>query len=200
VSGVRSARTGSVSAAGEARRRGPPAAVAGLRRRAPALGGLLLAAALALTGCRIERTENPTGRETGRTALALQIRRVLDASAAGWNAGDLGAFMDAYLESPTTTYWGRQGLVRGYVAIRHHYAPRFAPGAERDSLRFDQIEARRLGAEYALATSRWVLFRGDSVTATGPFSLVLERVAGAWKIIHDHSSTFAPPAAGSTSS
>jgi len=155
----------------------------------------LLLIASTFAGCRIEHTGNPTGRETSNTALAVEVTHVLAASAAGWNRGDLGTFMDAYLDSPTTTYWGSQGLLRGYAEIRRHYAPRFAPGARRDSLRFDDIEARRLGTDYALATSRWVLFRGDSVTATGPFTLVLRRVEGAWRIVHDHSSTFPRPAA-----
>lgn len=154
----------------------------------------------AAAGCRIEQTANPTGREISNTALAVEVTHVLAASAAGWNRGDLGAFMSAYLDSPTTTYWGSQGLLRGYAEIRHHYAPRFLPGATRDSLRFADIEARRLGTDYALATSRWVLFRGDSVTATGPFTLVLRRIEGEWRIIHDHSSTFPRPAAADSTS
>jgi beta-aspartyl-peptidase (threonine type) len=168
------------------------------RSRPRTVSAALLLIAAILAGCRIEHTGNPTGREISNTALAVEVTHVLAASATGWNRGDLGTFMDAYLDSPTTTYWGSQGLLRGYAEIRHHYAPRFAPGAERDSLRFDDIEARRLGTDYALATSRWVLFRGDSVTATGPFTLVLRRVAGKWRIIHDHSSTFPRPTAGDT--
>ncbi len=169
---------------------------AALGRRSPALAlsAALLVAAAAASGCRIEHTANPTGREISNTALAVEVTHVLAASAEGWNRGDLGTFMDAYLDSPTTTYWGSRGLLRGYAEIRRHYAPRFMPGATRDSLRFDDIEARRLGTDYALATSRWVLFRGDSVTATGPFTLVLRRVEGEWRIIHDHSSTFPRPA------
>ena len=170
------------------------------RARPPTVPAVLLLIAAILAGCRIEHTGNPTGREISNTALAVEVTHVLAASAAGWNGGDLGTFMDAYLDSPTTTYWGSQGLLRGYAEIRRHYAPRFAPGAERDSLRFDDIEARRLGTDYALATSRWVLFRGDSVTATGPFTLVLRRVEGEWKIIHDHSSTFPRPTAADSPS
>ncbi len=168
---------------------------AGRRPRSlPWLAALLLLW-LAPSGCRIERTETPTGKETGQTDLALAVAHTLEESAAGWNRGDLDAFMSAYMDSPTTTYWGSRGLVRGYEEIRRHYAPRFVAGAARDSLRFDGIEARRLGADYALATSRWVLFHDDSVTASGPFTLVLRRVEGDWRIIHDHSSTFTPPGA-----
>jgi ketosteroid isomerase-like protein len=59
----------------------------------------------------------------------------------------------------------------------------------RDSLRFENVHARPLGPDYAMATARFVLFRGDSTTASGPFTLVLHRMDGRWKIIHDHTSS-----------
>jgi ketosteroid isomerase-like protein len=62
----------------------------------------------------------------------------------------------------------------------------FAPGANRDSLRFESLRVRPLGANHALATARYVLRRGDSVTSSGPFTLILVRTAAGWKIIHDH--------------
>ncbi|HKK07331.1 MAG TPA: AtzH-like domain-containing protein [Gemmatimonadota bacterium] len=169
--------------------RGAARRAAGLAWRLVLLAGLSPAA----QACQVEHTDEPTGREISSTDLNRQVTRVLAESAAGWNRGDLGTFMAAYLDSPTTTYWGARDLLQGYEAIRRHYAPRFAPGAERDSLRFEDVRARRLGADYALATARWTLARGDSVTASGPFSLVLRRMEGDWKIIHDHSSSFRPP-------
>lgn len=163
-------------------------------RAARRAAGLLLAATvLAVAGCRIEHTDEPTGREMSSTGLVRQVTLVLSESAAGWNRGDLGTFMAAYLDSPTTTYWGATGLVQGYEAIRRHYAPRFRPGAVRDSLSFEDVRARRLGSDYALATARWVLFRGDTVASSGPFTLILRRMEGDWRIIHDHSSSFRPP-------
>ena len=162
-------------------------------RAARRAGGSLLAVILlALAGCRVEHTDEPTGREMSSTDLVRQVSLVLTESAAGWNRGDLGTFMAAYLDSPTTTYWGATGLVQGYEAIRRHYAPRFRPGAERDSLRFEDVRARRLGSDYALATARWILFHGDTVASSGPFTLVLRRMEGDWRIIHDHSSSFRP--------
>jgi len=40
--------------------------------------------------------------------------------------------------------------------------------------------------DHILATARYVLHRGDSVTGSGPFTLILERREDTWKIIHDH--------------
>ena len=79
-----------------------------------------------------------------------------------------------------------RGPVYGFDAIRARYAPRFEPGGVRDSLTFTDLVVRPLDADYAIATARYVLVRGDSVTATGPFTGVMRREREGWRMIHDH--------------
>jgi uncharacterized protein (TIGR02246 family) len=126
--------------------------------------------------------------------IQTQVETMLRESAAAWNRGDLEAFLDDYSRAATTTYIGGGGIVVGWEGIRDRYAPLFATDAERDSLRFESLRARHLGALYVLVTARWVLYRGDTVTASGPFTLIVRRVSGGWKIIHDHSSSDPAPA------
>ena len=109
-------------------------------------------------------------------------------SAAAWNRGDLATFVGDYAAESTTTFISQGHAQHGFDWIRRNYEPGFAPGAIRDSLRFEEVEARALGPNYILATARYVLFRGDSVTSSGPFTLVLRRAGATWKIIHDHTS------------
>lgn len=116
------------------------------------------------------------------------INAMLAASAQAWNRGDLDAFISDYAADPVTSFVAGGRVHSGIAWIREHYAPRFAPGAQRDSLRFEALAVRPLGTDFALATARFVLFRGDSVTASGPFTLLLERRERMWKIIHDHTS------------
>jgi ketosteroid isomerase-like protein len=78
---------------------------------------------------------------------------------------------------------------RGFDWIRENYAPRFTGQARRDSLHFEEIETRALGPSFALVTARYTLEREGKVTASGPFTLVMERRAQGWKILHDHSSS-----------
>lgn len=113
---------------------------------------------------------------------------MLERAARAWNRGDLDAFMSDYLESERTTYVGRRGIVRGRAAIRSVYAPRFAPGAQRDSLSFEGLLVDPLAPGVVYALAYYVLARGDSVTARGPTSLIMQRVSGRWQIVHDHSS------------
>ncbi len=120
--------------------------------------------------------------------LQAAVDSLLRTSAAAWNGGDLDGFLLWYQRGAETTFIGSAGLLHGWEAIRQRYAPTFEPGAVRDSLRFEGLETRVLGGAYGLATARYVLFRGDSTTSTGAFTLVLEETPQGWRIIHDHSS------------
>jgi uncharacterized protein (TIGR02246 family) len=139
----------------------------------------LIALVASATGCG--ETAPPSAR-----ALTPVIRALLDTSAVAWNAGDLDGFMVTYAHDSATTFMTQRGPIYGYDAIRARYAPRFEPGAVRDSLTFADLVVQPLDADYAIATARYVLMRGDSVTATGPFTVVLRRQREGWRMIHDH--------------
>jgi uncharacterized protein (TIGR02246 family) len=136
------------------------------------------------TGGRPESEQPATN-----AALAGQITSQLDRAAADWNRGDLEAFLADYAPESTTTFVDGRRARHGFDFIRQNYAPRFAPGARRDSLHFEEIEARSLAADLALVTARFVLMRDRTVTASGPFTLVMEHRPVGWRILHDHSSS-----------
>ena len=156
-----------------------------LRRLLPALS-LLVALSLG-AGCRFEIEDE------GDSNVQVAVEKMLMESAGAWNRGELAGFMDDYLESENTTYIGGGGLLTGYESIHARYAPLFEPGAARDSLRFEDVRTRRLAAVEAIATARWILYQGETVTGSGPFTLVLRHTSGGWKIIHDHSSSDPSP-------
>jgi uncharacterized protein (TIGR02246 family) len=122
------------------------------------------------------------------TTFDKTVETLLRRSAEAWNGGRLDAFMMWYAKGAETTFIGASGLVHGREEISARYASSFEPEAERDSLRFTEIESRLLAPGLGLATARYVLHAEDSVTATGLFTLVLEETAEGWRIVHDHSS------------
>jgi uncharacterized protein (TIGR02246 family) len=126
--------------------------------------------------------------EAPLTHPAPEIQALLEESARGWNAGDLDGFLITYARDSATTFLTVNGLTRGFDAIRSRYAARFEPGAARDSLTFAEVEVRALTPDWALVTARYVLERGDSVTATGPFTVIMQRQAEGWRMVHDHTS------------
>jgi uncharacterized protein (TIGR02246 family) len=121
--------------------------------------------------------------------LARVFTAQLDRGASDWNRGDLDGFMADYARDSLTGFVSAGRVQRGYEWIREHYAPRFRDGATRDSLRFEAVEARALGTDYALVNARYVLYRGGATTSSGPFTLVMQRQADGWKILHDHTSS-----------
>lgn len=140
--------------------------------------------AVAPAACTVARGAPPPAGCAPRAEIAA----MLDRSARAWNRGDLDAFVDDYLDSDRTTFIGRRGVLHGRAAIRAVYAPRFAPGGVRDSLSFEQLEVDSLAPGVAHVLAYYVLSRGDSTVARGPTSLVMLRVDGRWRIVHDHSS------------
>lgn len=148
----------------------------------------LMLVALATAACA--HTASMSGGVSAADAATIrgQIAATLAHGARAWNAGDLEEFVSDYDPGPGTSYIGGRGLVHGVAAIRAAYAPRFAAGAQRDSLHFENLEVDVLAPDVVNAIATYVLMRGDSVTARGPTSLVMRRTDGRWRIIHDHSS------------
>ena len=146
--------------------------------------------AFALVSCRSAgQLPAAAERATDDRELTRQIVAQLDRAAGDWNRGDLDAFVSDYAPESTTTFVDGRRARHGFDFIRNNYAPRFAPGARRDSLHFEEVEVRRLSPTLSLVTARYILQRGGTVSASGPFTLVMERRAEGWRILHDHSSS-----------
>jgi len=165
-----------------------PSAAATTARGCPAPRSAAAAGSERIVGTHIGRAEPRDDAVRDPRAALQQICAMMARSADAWNRGDLDAFVADYLDGDRTTYIGSRGIVRGRAAVRETYAPRFAAGAVRDSLSFERVEVDLLAPDLANTIAWYVLARGDSVTARGPTSLVMRRVGGRWKIVHDHSS------------
>ena len=122
----------------------------------------------------------------GAADLVTVLGAALQASADGWNRGDLDAFIAAY--APQATFVGQDGPL-DVAAMREHFRQKyFAAGAPAQKLRFEHLAARSLGEAHALLTARWVLSGGGQPEHSGWTSLLWERTAAGWRIVHDHSS------------
>lgn len=167
-------------------------------------GAVLALAAAVAAACQVnvvrrqaapQAAADPAAAGVARAEIAAMMAR----SAEAWNRGDLDAFVEDYVpgEPPdpgAATYIGSRGITRGRAAIRGAYAPRFAPGVRRGTLRFENLEVDLLAPSVANVIAFYVLSErtaagADSTAARGPTSLVMRRGAdGRWRIAHDHSS------------
>src|SRR5271165_500673 len=85
------------------------------------LAAVVLAALVVGAGCNSTRSVTPPA-VFDPADLVAELKK----SAAGWNAGDLDAFMSIYAEDATFAQPDR--FIRGKAAIRALYAQAFAPG------------------------------------------------------------------------
>ena len=123
------------------------------------------------------------------------IRAAISEQAAAWNHGDIPAFMQAYENSPETTFIGAT-LRKGYQPILERYQKSYTNPAQMGTLTFNDLEVRLLPAscgqtEFAIVTGRFHLERaekGEAKKDDGIFSLVWRKGAHGWKIVLDHTS------------
>jgi beta-aspartyl-peptidase (threonine type) len=120
---------------------------------------------------------------------AAAARAVLDAQVAAWNRGDLEAFMAGYWRSPELVFCSGDTVTKGWDETLARYRARYhAEGREMGRLRFDGIEVIPLGEDAAVARGAWRLRMSDGKEPHGLFTLLLRRLDGAWRIVHDHTS------------
>lgn len=116
-----------------------------------------------------------------------EIRTMLDDQVRCWNAGDFDGFMNGYWRSDSLTFSSGGKTTRGWESTRTRYYERYPDRAAMGRLSFDELEIHPLDRSAALTLGHWHLEReGDNVG--GNFSLVLQRFAEGWLIIHDHTS------------
>jgi ketosteroid isomerase-like protein len=122
-----------------------------------------------------------------------EIPKVLAAQQDAWNRGDLGAFMASYWNSDNLTFCSGAEMTRGWQATFDRYKRRYqGEGKEMGTLSFSEIEVLTADDDGAAARGKFHLEFRDGKTSSGRFTLVLRRIDGVWKIIHDHTSADAP--------
>jgi uncharacterized protein (TIGR02246 family) len=121
-----------------------------------------------------------------------ELEQLLTTQAECWNRGDIEGFMETYWKSDDLTFSGGGKCTRGWQATLDRYKKNY-PKDEMGHLTFDGLEITMLGDEAALILGNWQLTNPqkdkEAEEKGGNFSLVLKKIEGAWKIIHDHSST-----------
>jgi uncharacterized protein (TIGR02246 family) len=117
------------------------------------------------------------------------VRALLDAQVAAWNRGDLEGFMAGYWRSPELVFCSGATVSKGWDATLERYRKRYqAEGREMGTLRFESLELEPLGPDAAFARGEYWLRMSDGQQPHGRFTLVLRRLSGSWRIVHDHTS------------
>jgi len=113
------------------------------------------------------------------------IKAELDSTAAGWNRNDLARYMAAYDTSMRSmTRNGPVGLAATETAIKGAF---WKDGKANQQLRYENVEVRKLGADFAICTGHFILSGNGLKDIGGWFSTVWMRTPSGWRMILDHS-------------
>jgi uncharacterized protein (TIGR02246 family) len=145
---------------------------------------LLVVLALMVSGCAARAAHVRSFAPDDRAAIAS----LLAAQVAAWNRGDLARYMDAYARSPALVFTSGGNVRRGWQEAYDHYRARYATDpAAMGRLVFAIASIDAVGADAAVVLGRWDL-TATAHPGRGVFTLVLERRAEGWRIVHDHTS------------
>jgi ketosteroid isomerase-like protein len=139
-----------------------------------------------LAGCAATHTFGAADRRT--------IVGVLDAQVAAWNRADLTGYMAGYARTPELVFTSGGKIRTGWEETLAAYQKRYggAP-ATMGQLGFEILRVQPVGGDGAIVLGRWRL-TGTPQAGAGVFSVILERRAEGWRIVHDHTSADpAPP-------
>jgi ketosteroid isomerase-like protein len=119
-----------------------------------------------------------------------EIRAVLDAQVADWNAKRLEGFMEGYWRSPELTFFSGGRKLAGWEATLERYRRTYqAEGREMGRLAFSDLDITLLSETAAVVRGRWELTMPDGAKPGGLYTLIFRRLNQGWKIVHDHTSS-----------
>ena len=132
------------------------------------------------------RRTSPTVRATGLRDPEEIIAATLQAQAAAWNEGNLAAFMDIYWNDDDLKFMSGTSITKGWSATMKRYRDRYADGAGLGQLSFEKTDVEMITDDVAVVTGRFTHVKNQEASS-GAFTLVMKRVGGVWRIVHDHS-------------
>ena len=125
-------------------------------------------------------------------AAESEILAVMRAAEAGWNAGDLEAYMQSYWKSEELRFAGADRVTYGWEATLAKYRASYPDTEAMGQLTFADLDITLIAADAALVFGSWRLEReGDEPGAAprGLFTLLLRKLPEGWRIVHDHTSS-----------
>jgi len=117
------------------------------------------------------------------------IKHMLVSQVEAWNHGNLQGYMNGYWHSDEVTFFSGTSVTKGWEATLQRYQKRYqGQGNEMGHLNFQELNIDLLSRRAAVVIGRWQLTMSDGKKPGGLFTLVVKRMPGGWRIVHDHTS------------
>ena len=97
--------------------------------------------------------------------------------------------MSSYWKSDKLTFYSGDTIAHGWQATMDRYRKKYqSEGREMGKLEFRDLDVQMLCNEAAIVRGHWGLTMKDGTTPHGLFTLIVRRIDGRWRIVHDHTS------------
>ncbi|HKI88660.1 MAG TPA: nuclear transport factor 2 family protein [Draconibacterium sp.] len=116
-----------------------------------------------------------------------KVNDLLDKQVNAWNKGNIGKFMDTYWKSDDLVFVGSKGVTYGWQPTLENYKRSYPNKKAMGNLRFDILDIRKIDKKTIFVVGRFFLTR-NAGNVDGHFTLVVQKKAGKWVIVSDHSS------------
>lgn len=125
--------------------------------------------------------------QTKSERASEDIRTVMDAQIAAWNAGDIEGYMRGYWNSPDLVFVSGDNVTRGWQPTLERYRKNYDSKAKMGTLSFADLQINILSKTAATVLGSWSLAR-EKDNPHGKFTLIFRRFKNGWRIVHDHTS------------
>jgi len=117
------------------------------------------------------------------------IKHMLVSQIEAWNRGQLEGFMQGYWRSTDLTFFSEATVTKGWEPTLQRYRQRYkSQGKEMGQLEFQDLNIDLLSRRAAVVTGKWQLTMSDGKQPHGLFTLIVKKMPGGWRIVHDHTS------------
>jgi beta-aspartyl-peptidase (threonine type) len=124
-----------------------------------------------------------------RANLEEGVKHMLVSQIEAWNHGKLEAFMQGYWHSPELVFFSGGTVTKGWEPTLERYRLRYqSQGREMGKLDFQDLKIDLISRKAAVFTGVWQLEMSDGKKPHGLFTLIVKRMPGGWRIVHDHTS------------
>lgn len=118
--------------------------------------------------------------------MVKEIKSVLNLQREAWNEANIDGFMAHYWKSDKLTFQSGDTRLEGWKSLLARYKNKY-PEGNMGKLDFSDLIIHVFSNDVACVLGRWNL-RAENQTQQGLFTVILKRMEGGWKIIHDHTS------------
>ena len=122
-----------------------------------------------------------------KTHIENKISDVLTEQVERWNEGSLEGYMNTYEKSDSILFASGGDITFGWNTLFERFKKRYTSVSEMGNLTFTDLKVEAFSSTSAMAFGRWKIAR-EPAPIGGLFTLIVKKIKGEWKVVHDHTS------------